>query len=217
MSIPFDLPAAGDPLALRLLRDELSIDADVATPAAATRMLPRLVALVVGGFAAQAACTGLLWLAFTAAGPADAATLTARAAWAMTVGFFVAISAGQPGYWFHAVVLRVNPPPWRIALELVRVQAVASVALFAVLPLWVAACLGLWLVGGDLPDGWILAGNALPWLSGVPGMLGLRRAFSRMATVRGVRNPGGVGVVLTGWWAIAFSVTAPITVLRLMS
>ncbi len=209
-------PPLHDPLPLRLIRDELGVDHDVATPDGVTRSLPPLVSLVIGGFVAQAVCTGLLLTAF---GVGDVyAGLAVAGQWsvALSVGFFVAICAGLPGYWFHAVVLGVSPPAWRIAVELVRVQAIGSVVLAAVLPLWVAGCLLIWMMGGWLPEGRLLAGNTLPLLCALPGMLGLSRSFTRMAVLRDVSRPQAVAMMLTAWWGVAFLCTAPITVVRLL-
>ncbi len=224
MSIPLDPTLAPvpevrleDPLPLLLLRDELAVDAAVASPDEAARVLPQLIGLVVGGFVAQALCTGILWSAFGGSPLLEGGHLAVRWAFALSGGYFLAICAGLPGYWFHTVVLGITPPAWRIALELVRVQAVGSVVLAAVLPLWVAACLGLWMLGGDLPDGVVLAGNALPMLCALPGLTGLTRSFTRMGRVRGVRYPVGAGRFLTLWWAGAFVCTAPVTAYRLLA
>lgn len=205
-----------DPLPLQLLRDELAVDAAVATAAEARAMLAPLTGLVVGGFVAQATCTALLWAAFGDGTALAAGTLAARWALATTGGFFLAIGAGLPGYWFHTVVMGLAPPAWRIAVELLRVQAVGSVVLAALLPLWVAACLGLWMLGGRLPEGLILAGNALPLLCALPGLCGLSRSFTRMATAEGASHPVAAGRLLTLWWGIAFVCTAPVTVVRLL-
>jgi len=222
--IQLDATKISDPLPLRLLRDELGVDADVATPAGASAALPRLVLLTTAGFAAQGACTGLLLMAFGQAGPLSALLTAAQLSLAMTGGFFIAICAGLPGYWFHTVVMGISPPIWRIAIELVRVQSVGSVVLSAVLPLWVSGWLALWLVGGNLGADPIMAGAALPLLCALPGMMGLYRVFCRMSVHESasgqLETPPPMrarltGLALTSWWGIAFVCTAPVTFIRL--
>ncbi|HMV68817.1 MAG TPA: hypothetical protein PKA64_18335, partial [Myxococcota bacterium] len=141
-----------------------------------------------------------------------AGALRVGGAWAAasTGGFFTAICAGLPSYWFYGVVADIRAPAWRLAVELVRVQAVGCVVLLGVLPFWLAGALCLQLAGADvyhLPA-WMALTWALPFLAALPGMLGLRRTFQRMRGEPGWFAP----TLLTAWWVVLFQFTGPVTI-----
>ena len=207
MNFPTD-----DALPLQLLRDELAIDAAIGDVRGATRMLMWLVAVVSAGFAAHgAALAGMYWPMI---GPADAGLYGGAWAVAATAGFFAAISAGLPSYWFYGVVARIRAPAWRLAVELVRVQAVGAVVLVGVLPFWLAAALGVRvLFGYDLMEygPWVALTHMLPFLAALPGVFGLTRAFRRMRDALGEER-SWAPAALTGWWVLMFNTTGPITI-----
>jgi hypothetical protein len=202
----FDMP-------LELLRDPEAIDAEAAEPETATRTLMRLVGLTLAGFAAHAFVIGIM---HAANGEPDA--VQRGVAWfgATSVGFFAAICAGLPSYWFYGVVARIPAPAWRLAVELVRVQAVGAVLLAAVLPFWLA--IHLWLViqtGGPIEDGlWTFFSYTLPFLAAMPGVAGLRAVFVRMRSAAG-RDGALAPLLLTAWWVVLFLYTAVPTITRL--
>ncbi len=211
------LPTERDALPLLLLRDELAIDAAVGDPTGASRMLPPLVGLTAAGFAAHAVCVaGTAWPAL---GPAAAIELGGAWALASTGGFFAAICAGLPSCWFYGVVATTRAPAWRLAVELVRIQAVGAVVLAGVVPFWLALGLGLHLVAGvDVYHvaGWMPLTYALPFLCGLPGVLGLYRAFRRMRAALG--HEGALpALVLTAWWVVLFLSTAPAAIRALFA
>jgi hypothetical protein len=202
-----------EPLAfpLRLLSDEIGVDRELGEAASASRMLAPLTGLTVVGFAAHAACvTGMAWPSL---GPS---ALHFGAAWfvASTGGFFAAICAGLPSYWFYGVVAKIRAPAWRLAVELVRIQAIGAVVLAGILPFWFALSLGLHLILGiDVftVAPWKAVTLVMPFLCGLPGLLGLYRAFCRMRDALGEtgRLPP---VLLAGWWSLLFVTTAPVTI-----
>ncbi|MEQ1569619.1 MAG: hypothetical protein ABMA64_28550 [Myxococcota bacterium] len=203
---------ADDALPLLLLRDELSVDRAAADATSAADLLLPLCALTTLGFGVHAACVaGTAW-PVTGAGPA----LREGLAWwaACTGGFFAAICAGLPSYWFYGVVAKVRAPAWRLAVELVRVQAVGAVILAGVVPFWLAGALGLHLVFGvevyDSPV-WMALTRALPFLCATPGVLGAYRVFGRMRAAQGHadRLPAAA---LTAWWMVLFLFTAPVSI-----
>jgi hypothetical protein len=204
------LDGAVDALPLRLLRDELSIDAEAGEVAGATALMPRLVGLVVGGFGAHAlVVAGTAWPSL---GPGPALQLGASLWLATTAGYFAAICAGLPSYWFYGIVARIEAPAWRLALELVRSQAVGSVVLVGILPFWLAACLGLHLLQVDVyRSPLMLLTYGLPLVTGLPGTLGLYRVFERMRVALGEQGKLPA-LVLVAWWVGLFLYTAPITV-----
>jgi hypothetical protein len=200
-------PRLHDPLPLRLLRNERSIDAQISTPDGAAQMLTRLSLMVVAGFAAHAVA-----LAAMMAPSMGAAATSMGVAWgvASTVGFFAAILAGLPSYWFYGIIANVRAPAWRLAVELVRVQAVGAVVLSAALPFWLVTGLA---IGADTP-GWLGLSLALPFLCALPGTLGLYRSFARMREVNGATGRLAP-MVLTAWWVVLFQCTAPATIYSL--
>lgn len=204
------------PLPLLLLRDELGVDRTIGDVAGATRMLVPLTGLVVGGFAAHAVT--LLATAWPSVGPEAAVRLGASWFVATTVGFFAAICAGLPSYWFYGIVAKIRAPAWRLAAELVRVQAVGAVVLVGVLPFWLTATLALHLVGVDVLrfGPWMALTYTLPFLAGSFGIAGLYRSFERMRTTLGEtgRLPA---LLLTAWWVVLFVYTAPITIWSLFT
>lgn len=205
-----------DTLPLRLLRDELAIDAAIGEVAGATDMLVRLVGIVVAGFAAHAVTVaGISWPAL---GPGAALALGGAWLLASTGGFFAAICAGLPSYWFYGVVADVQAPAWRLAVELVRVQAVGAVVLLGALPFWLAGSLGLHLLGVDVSHspGWMGLTYGLPFLAALPGVFGLYRTFMRMRVAAGEssRTPA---FVLTVWWIVLFNFTAPLAIWSLFT
>lgn len=201
-----------DALPLALLRDEVGIDRQVADPAGVSRLLPPMVALVVLGFVSHGACIAGMYAA--SLGPEAAIWLGTRWALAATGGFFAAICAGLPSYWFYGVVAKIRAPSWRLAFELVRVQAVGSVMLAGILPFWLAVVLGLQAIAGvDLLENgaWLVITFTLPFLSSLPGMVGLKRGFTRMREHLG-EGSSWAPLVLTAWWGLLFATTAPISV-----
>jgi hypothetical protein len=211
-------PAAAEPVdalfALTLLRDEQAIDRRAATAAGALEVLRPLAALIVAGFAAHAVAMSL----FMATSVPIPQAVHHGGSWfvAATVGFFLAVFAGLPSVWFYGIVARVPAPPWRLAVELLRVQAVGAVVLGALLPFWLAATLGLQLMGAELALSvvWVVASHALPFAAAIPGLFGLRRVFARMRAARG--EAGGFSpFVLAGWWLVLFNYTAPATIFYL--
>lgn len=204
--------APGDPLALRLLRDEIGVDHELSVAGRASSLLLPLVVLTTCGFGAHAVTiAGMAWPSL---GPTHA--LAHGGAWwaASTGGFFAAICAGLPSYWFHGVVAGIRAPAWRLAVELVRIQAVGSVVMAGILPFWLAGALGLHLVFGvDVytSAGWMALTYALPFLCGTTGVFGLYRSFQRMRAARGQtgRLPA---LILMAWWVGLFAHTGPITI-----
>lgn len=211
------VPAERDALPLLLLRDELAIDAAVGDPSGASRMLPPLVGITAAGFAAHALCVaGTAWPAL---GAVDALRLGGGWALASTGGFFAAVSAGLPICWFYGVVATIRAPAWRLAVELVRIQAVGSVVLAGVVPFWLSLGLGLHLLAGVEVyhfEPWMQLTYALPFLCGLPGLLGLYRAFRRMRAALG--HEGTLpALVLTAWWVVQFLITAPAAIRALFA
>jgi hypothetical protein len=200
-------------LSLRLLRAPAGVDADLATPDGAVRRTRDLSALVLAGFAGHALCMALTFHLIGDASAPDA--LLRGGAWfvACAGGFFAAVAAGLPSYWFYGVVARIPAPSWRLAVETVRVQAVGSVMLGAVLPIWLTATLALWMVGADLSAfvAWKGVSLSLPFLAGLPGIVGLVGAFRRMAVANGDPAPWRA-VGLAAWWVTLFVTLAPATV-----
>lgn len=208
---PAAAPPEGAPLPLLLLRDDLAIDRAIGDVRGATRMLVPLTGLVVLGFAAHALT--VLATAWPSLGPV--ASVRIGGAWfvATTVGFFAAICAGLPSYWFYGIVADIRAPAWRLAAELVRIQAVGAVVLFGILPFWLTATLGLHLAGVDVMafTPWMLVTWAMPFLGGAVGLGGLYRSFARMRAANG--EAGWLpALLLTAWWAVLFLCTAPVTI-----
>jgi hypothetical protein len=208
---PVDFDQPDGALPLRLLNDETSIDREAADAAGAARIFVPLAGLVVLGFAMHA--VAVIGVAWGSLGPLGA--LQHGIAWfgAATLGFFASISAGLPSYWFYGVVAKIRAPAWRLAVELVRVQAVGSVVLAGIVPFWLAWSLGLHLVLGievfDAPP-WMAVTYALPFLCATPGLLGLYRVFCRMRDAVG--ESGWLPpVALTARWMVLFVYTTPVT------
>jgi hypothetical protein len=208
--------SSSDALPLLLLRDELAIDAQVGDVAGATRMLTHLSAIVAAGFAAHgvilAACAG------PTLGAQGALQLGGAWAVASTVGFFASICACLPSCWFYGVVANVAAPSWRLAVELVRVQAIGAVTLVGLLPFWLAGSLALRVIGVDLfsDPTWRLLTHALPFLAAFPGVFGLYRVFVRMRIAAGERATFPAAL-LTVWWITLFQFTCPMTISTLYS
>jgi hypothetical protein len=194
-----------------LLADETQIDRMAADPTGATRALKPLAALIATGFAAHALAMGL----FLATRLPLLEAAHHAAAWfiAVTAGFFIAIGAGLPSYWFYGVVARVPAPSWRLAVELLRVQAVGAVVLGAVLPFWLAATLGVTVLGADLANSttWVGLSHTLPFVAALPGVCGLYRSFVRMRAANDIHGRTSP-MFRTAWWVVLFKYTAPITI-----
>ena len=206
-----EVPAHPDHLlALTLLRDETAIDRMAGDVEGATALLPPLAGMIVAGFAAHAAALGL----FLATGLPLADAAHHAAAWfaAATGGFFIAVGTGLPSYWFYGIVARVPAPAWRLAVELLRVQAVGAVVLGAVIPFWLAGTLALAVLGSDVTQyqPWVWFSHSLPFLSALPGVTGLYRVLRRMRVARGIEGRFAP-LFLTAWWVVLFQYTAPIT------
>jgi hypothetical protein len=217
MSVALDAGVAEpEVLPLRLLRDERSVDAAVGDVAGASAMIGQLSAIVVAGFAAHALTVAAT--AWPSLGPW--AALRLGGAWwiASTVGFFAAICAGLPSYWFYGVVARIEAPAWRLAVELVRVQAVGAVVLVGVLPFWLVVALGMHLLGEDVYRNalWMGYTYSLPFQASLPGLLGLIRVFLRMRDAVGETGwlpPLG----LAACWVVLFLYTAPMAIWSLFN
>jgi len=203
-----------DLLGLQLLTDETAVDAAIATPSRAAAVLGSLAVLVVAGFAAHATAL-TLYLATT--DPLGQAAQQGTA-WfvAITAGYFVAAAVALPSYGLFGVVADVRAPLWRLAVEVVRVQAVGSVVLGAVLPFWLAGTMALSVLGMPTDPhglGGALA-HALPFLAATPGVFGLYRVFRRM-TVANESPSRFRPLFLTGWWCAKFQYLAPLTIYAL--
>lgn len=214
---PEETPAPEDALfALTLLADETAVDRLAGNPEGAMAVMRTLAGLITVGFAAHAVAIGL----FLASARPPLEALHHAGAWfvAATLGFFIAVGAGLPSYWFHGVVARVPAPSWRMAVELLRVQAVGAVVLGAVLPFWLAATLGLNVLGAELArnEVWLVFSHMLPFLAAMPGVLGLYRAFTRMRGAIGTTGRTSP-LLLTFWWVLLFQYTAPVTIYALFA
>lgn len=200
------------PMPLQLLRDPEEIDRSVSDPEGASSMLTQLVLLTIAGFAGHALLVGLL------EGIDGGDGLRTGIAWfgALTGGFFAAICAGLPSFWFYGVVARIPAPAWRLAVELVRVQAVGSVMLAAVLPFWLVLHLAVVCASGEAPDSvlWTALTWSMPLAAALPGVVGLHKGFVRMREAIGIEGRSAP-LLLTLWWAAMFQVTALPTVYAL--
>lgn len=210
-SVPADPPRI-EPLPLRLLRDEASVDRELAVASGASALLAPLAGVTVAGFGLHALCVASL--ALPDLGPIGA--LRHGGAWwaASTGGFFLAICAGLPSYWFHGVVAGIRAPAWRLAAELVRIQAVGAVVLAGMQPFWLAAALLLHIVFDIDVFSWtpfLALTYAMPFLCALPGVTGAYRSFARMRAERG-QHGTFAPLILTGWWVGLFLHTAPVTI-----
>ena len=195
------------PMPLQLLHDEVAIDRSLASSRSVLKTLTPLSATVTAGFALHA-----LSIAIVASATEGLAIGTQQGgAWflASTIGFFAAIGASVPSVWFFGVVARIPTPSWRLAAELVRIQAVGAVTFASLLPVWLALTLGLLTLGAPL-QGWITVSLALPFACALPGVFGLYRVFRRMSG-----GPRWNAALLTAWWVVLFTFAAWPLIIRI--
>ena len=214
-----------------LLRDPVALDRRFAEAAGVSVELPRLVGLTVAAFAAYAAAQGLI---VTRAGAeVFPAALWRMDAWragaclflAYSGGMFGAQVAGLPSAWFYALLAGLRTPANRIVAEAMRAQATSAMVLLGLLPLYLAAGLGLSLATGEdvgsafLRNAFFVpVGYGLPFLAGLSGTFALYRAFQRMV-VTGARpesprtaTPGRLVLA----WSVLFTGMAPLGVWRIL-
>lgn len=195
-------------------------------PERAARLLPRLAAISALGLVAYALVQG----AVLSVGPSGAQPLGLEQAsfpvralalfLAYAAGIFGAQVAALPSAYFYALQAGIRTHAWRIAAEAMRAQATAAVVLLGLLPVYLAAGLGVGLGHADsgttmLVHGMI--GYTLPFVGGLAGTVGLARAFVRIArgaSSEGSRSPWPVMAVLA--WSALFTSLAPLAVARVL-
>ena len=211
-----------------LLRRPEALDAALAGPQTALAMNSRLIPLALGGLLAYGAVQGLLltqsrmalWPVDLAASPP--ALAMGAVGLAYVGGMFGAQVAGLPSAWFYAALAGVRVPAARIAGEALRAQATSALVLLGLLPVYLAAGLGLTALNqGDLSSvakGLVIGvfGYALPFVAGLAGVISLYRAFGRVlrAAAGAERAAGPLRLVFL--WSVLFTAMAPLGTARLL-
>jgi hypothetical protein len=217
------------PLIDLLLRSPEALDAALEQPQAALSTTSRLLPLALGGLLAYGAVQGLLLTeSRTAMWPTPVAGgiplfSMGVVGLAYVGGFFGAQVAGLPSAWFYAALAGVRVPAARIAGEALRAQATSALVLLGLLPIYLAAGLGLTAIehsGGmaalkTLVIG--LFGFTLPFVAGLAGVIALYRAFGRILRAQAgeERAAGPLRLVLA--WSVLFTAMAPVGTARLLS
>lgn len=210
-----------------LLREPAAADVRCADPDAASQLLPRLIGISLAGLGAFAVVQGALVAApgpWPGAGaPADTPRAIAVVFCAYAGGLFGAQIAGLPSAWFYALLAGLRASTWRIAVEAMRAQATAATVLLGLLPVYLAAGLGIRLVDApELLEALVigLIGYTLPFVAGLAGTIGMYGAFSRMvaeARARGEATNTAVPLLLVFAWSVLFTAMAPLGVWRILT
>lgn len=138
--------------------------------------------------------------------------------------FFAANCAALPSFYFFTLLAGMRAPPWRVALDAMRAQATEGVTLLGLLPIYVAAGLGLALIdpvgaqqAGPLEAMLVLLiGYPLPFIAGLAATAALLRSFRRLqATIPADLAAGTTPTLLALAWAGLFTVLAPMGVIRI--
>lgn len=223
-----DAPVTAEPTTFELLVQHRELAAAACEhPERAARMLPRFVGVSVLGIAAYAVVQGaVLSVAQSSAQPGGLLesgfgmrALVIFAAYA--AGLFGAQVASLPSAYFYALQAGIRTHSWRIAVEAMRAQATAAVVLLGLLPVYLAAGLGVSLSGPDQDAELLIhgmVGYTLPFVGGLVGTFGLFRAFTQIAQAAradSVRSPWPAMAVLA--WAALFTAMAPLGVVRVLN
>ena len=204
-----------------LLREREEADALCADRDGSAHLLPRFVLTGSAGVAAYAVVQALLLhMLPDSMAPTPAPAWTAMFLFvAFEGGFLGSHVAGLPSYYFYALLAGIRTHSWRLVAESMRARATASVVLLGLLPVYLAAGLGLCLLAHA--PGWqhlatavvLGLGYTLPFLAGLAAPVTLLRSFLHMSR----EQAGGrraMPVLLTLAWTALFTVMAPIGVIR---
>lgn len=216
-----------------LLRQRDRADEVCAEPASAAALLPRLLAVGVVGVGAFALAQGLVlgrldhphFLEPLTTGSLPWRVLVIFAAYEL--GLMGAHVAALPSWYFYALLTGIRTHGWRLAVEAMRARATAALALLGILPVYVAAALGLSLLvpegsGGGLNAALILvtsAGFCLPFVAGLAAPAGLLRTLLRLAEQSDAVRPEASRRRARPWlmalaWTVLFASMAPLGVGR---
>ena len=146
---------------------------------------------------------------------------------AYELGLMGAQVASLPSWYFYALLTGIRTHGWRLAVEAMRARATASLALLGILPVYLAASLGLSLLlpanGGPewqaLMTLFTAAGFGLPFLAGLAAPASLVRVLRQLAQDSDAHRPAASRRKARPWlmalgWTLLFSSMAPLGVFR---
>jgi hypothetical protein len=198
------------------------LDALIRDESLAPELIPRLLAVALAGLTAFGIAATVV---VNLAGDLPAWMPSARwsdGAWASltlayVLGMVAATGVCLPSFYFYGLLAGVRLSMAQAAVHAIKCLAVGAVALVGVLPIYVAAALGM--IVFSAPAGWmrptIALGLALPFLAGAWGVRSLYAGFVGLAdTMPPGRSAGRAAFLrrLTLAWSACYSVVTPVMI-----
>ncbi|MGE0755747.1 MAG: hypothetical protein AB7F89_01055 [Pirellulaceae bacterium] len=206
---PLELPGTPLKLVEWILKDRLRLEGLIREPAEQAGLLPRFLAVCVGGFALYGVAMATLlqasgvWpqlasMAGLLEGEARAMIRFEPVAgfgeiWASgsalhliiayTAGLIAATGICLPSLYFYGLLAGVRMSMLDVVVHSLKAKATAAVALVGLLPIYAALAMGMIVlgVGGALRDGVLLVGLTLPFIGGLWGTYSLYQGFLGLA------------------------------------
>ncbi|HEX3870343.1 MAG TPA: hypothetical protein VHV77_07905 [Pirellulales bacterium] len=174
-----------------LLKDQRSLDRLLRDETAQRALIPRLLAIALGGFAIYGVTlTAILNLSHSTSGfwfaIAPPAFWNHASVGNLTVAYCLGLIAANgiclPSFYFYTLLAGVRVTMVGIVVQALRGMAAGAVALVGILPIFVAMALNVVIYGRYLPllNLYAILGLALPFIAGTWGAFCQYRGFMEM-------------------------------------
>lgn len=191
-AIEFDGDAASPGVVEMLLKDRRKLDQLLRDPIEQRRLIPRLLAVAVGGFSIYGfvATVVLNGLATTYQTWWE---LVPQATWghrtvgnlllAYTIGLIAANGICLPSFYFYSLLAGVRTSMLSVAAQALKGMAAGAVALVGILPIYMALALTalVFTAPETLVESWVILGLLLPFMAGIWGATCLYEGFTGFA------------------------------------
>ena len=193
-------------------------------------LMPRFLAIALTSFTLFGVAMALI-LQFVPAGayphslaPVPAARLSDGSALALVLAYDLGLVAATclclPSFYFFSLLAGVKFSLAQIVSQVMRAKAASAVVLVGILPIYVAAVLGLVVFGAEeeLLEGCLYLGLVLPFLAGLEGVRSLYRGVQSMARTMPEESRCRRECFLrrlTLSWAACYTAVSPVLIYRL--
>jgi hypothetical protein len=178
-------------LAELLLKDPVRVDRLARRQDCQAELNPRFLAIALASFTVFSLTMILLLDAVSAAAlppiVADAWSTAARPALSLllayTLGLIAASGICLPSFYFYGLLAGVKISMLQVTTHVLKGKATTAIMLMGILPIYVAAMLGLIAFGAppEVLQAVLILGLALPFLAGLWGVRAIYRGFMRLA------------------------------------
>jgi hypothetical protein len=190
-------------------------------------LVPRFLAISLASYTLfAAAMTLIFWLVPALALPSIIAANGWSKAQALglllgyTLGMVAAVGICLPSFYFYGLLAGVKMSMLGVVAHTLKGQAAGAITLIGILPIYVAAALGLWVFNApqETLRFWLYLGLGLPFLAGWWGLRSIYRSFMGLADTlppeRRCRRECFLRRLTLSWTAV-YAVVSPVMIYRL--